>query len=104
MERKVLSDKNQKKVEDYLVDVTKRLFDVTESLDAIFAVIGMEKRALITKGLPFAYQQGLIDVVTELRDYASGERDLDEEKENVRKDRMGKTEVEVFDSQPEGYT
>ena len=74
----------QDKVEDYLADVVTRLFSVTESLYALKHSVNYEKMELITQGKPFAYQQGILDVVTELFDYASGKRDLQKDKEEMR--------------------
>ena len=81
-----LREKEKERVENYLADVVKRLMDVTGSLEALYVVVTHEKRALIQNGQAFAYQQGILDVVTELRDYATGKRDLQGEKEKLKKD------------------
>ena len=58
---------------------------MTESFDALLYVVNVEKRKLFSQGQSFAYQQGILDVVTELRDYADGKRNLREEKEELAK-------------------
>ena len=77
--------KEDKKIEEYLAEVVERLFSVTESFDALLYVVNVEKRKLFSQGQSFAYQQGILDVVTELRDYAAGTRNLREEKEELAK-------------------
>ena len=81
-------------VGDYLADVVTRLFSVTESLYALKHSVNYEKRELITGGKPFAYQQGILDVVTELFDYATGKRDLEVDKEDMREAMKSSVEVE----------
>lgn len=77
--------KEDKKIEDYLSEVVERLFSVTESFDALLYVVNVEKRKLFSQGQSFAYQQGILDVVTELKEYAAGTRSLREEKEELAK-------------------
>jgi len=80
-----LIEKHLDLVEEQLVNVSERLYNVTESFEALFGVATMEKKVLIQHGQAFAYQQAILDVVSELEGYASGVRDLQEDKEDARK-------------------
>ena len=66
----------KEKIEQYLVDVVGRLMDVQEAFSAIEVHAYMEKIALIKDGKDFRYQQAIIDIVSEIRKYATGEVDL----------------------------
>ena len=76
-------EKEKIKEEEYLAEVTERLFSVTESFDALLYTVTREKRDLIMRGQSFAYQQGILDVVTELKEYAEGTRNLKKEEEEL---------------------
>lgn len=76
-------EKEKIKIEEYLAEVTERLFSVTESFDVLLHAVNHEKRDLIMHGQSFAYQQGILDVVTELNDYAEGKRNLKKDKEEI---------------------
>lgn len=71
-------------VEQYLADVVNRLIDVITSLEALKETCNMEKMDLIRHGQIFAYQQGILDVVTELLVYAKGERSLNADIKDMR--------------------
>ena len=74
----------QTTTEGYLAEVVNRLFDVTRSLEALKGTCNMEKIDLIRHGQVFAYQQGILDAVTELLVYAKGERSLDSDVKDMQ--------------------
>lgn len=71
-------------VEGYLEEVVQRLFDVTKSLEALQGAVNMDKIDIAKNGQDFRYQQGIIDVVTELHDYAIGKRSLIEDIKDMK--------------------
>jgi hypothetical protein len=93
-----LTSELERKAEDYLSEVTERLFDVLEAFDALYYTVLLEKRNLIQTGQVFTYQQGVLDVVEDLSKYARGERSLQNEKKEVREE----VEIEFTDVR-EGY-
>ena len=88
-------------VYDYLTPAVNRLFDVMDALYSLKVVVNIEKRGLIQQGQSFAYQQGILDIVDELYDYASGERSLKEEVKDIRDNRINEAEENKGDV--EGY-
>ena len=66
------------RIEQYLVDVVGCLMDVRMALDGAKMGASIEKGDLIRVGRDFSYQQGIIDVCSEISKYASGEIDLQE--------------------------
>lgn len=74
-------ERREQQASQYLEDVVNRLFDVTEALQALLGVANKDKIQIATHGQNFVYQQGIIDVATELLAYAQGVRSLQEDKE-----------------------
>ena len=83
-------EKLQNTVEGYLDEVVTRLFDVTKSLEALRAAVNMDKIDIAKHGQDFKYQQGILDVVTELYDYAIGKRSLIEDINDIHEAIAGK--------------
>lgn len=76
-------EKLQDTVEGYLEDVVERLFDVMKSLEALQVTVNMDKMDIAKHGQDFKYQQGILDVVTELYAYVTGKRSLADDTEDV---------------------
>lgn len=84
------------KVETYLAEVTKRLFDTQRALEGALVFCRSRKSVLITEGKGFDYDQGSIDIAMEIYRYATGEDDLQEiidlmenQQQKVRKSMQG---------------
>lgn len=73
-----MNEKETGKIESYLAEVTKRLFDTEKALMATLVFCKARKEMLISSGKTHDYDQGRIDGAVEILKYASGEDDLEE--------------------------
>lgn len=73
----------KEKIEEYLVEVTNRLLDTQTFMEALKHTVTSDKTVLIRNGQSFAYQQGILDILDELKVYASGDRNFQEDAKKV---------------------
>lgn len=85
-------EKYLEKIEEQLVDVTERLYDVERSFEGLSMIVTGEKRVLIQHGQDFRYQQGILDVVEDVGHYAKGEASLQEDTDTLKKVILSKIE------------
>lgn len=84
MDKEEINELERDIIEDHLADVAERLYDILSSFDALKYVAEREKRGLIQTGRPFVYQQAILDIVTELGRYGSGEASLKKDVEDLQ--------------------